>query len=105
MVLGPLFIKAEDYIIFASRRLADLADPGGDGLSARLRRKLTRLMPLPGVARHTYRFEGTGMEFEIDAASNAIREGRLEEASNTLDDTLAVLRMIDQMLSRPPEPA
>lgn len=105
MVLGPLFIKAEEYTIFASRRLADLAQPGGDGLSARIRRKLVRSMPLPGVTRHPHRFEGTGMEFEIEAASNAIREGRLAEPSNTLDDTLAVLRMIDQVLSRPPETA
>ncbi len=105
MVLGPLFIKAEEYTIFASRRLADLAHPGGSGLSARLRRKLSRSMPLPGVTRHPYRFEGTGMEFEIDAASSAIREGRLEEPSNRLDDTLAVLRMIGQVLARPPETA
>lgn len=105
MVLGPLFIKAEEYTIFASRRLADLAQPGGDRLSARIRRKLVRSMPLPGVTRHFHRLEGTGMQFEIEAASNAIREGRLGEPSNTLDDTLAVLRMIDQVLSRPPETA
>jgi predicted dehydrogenase len=105
MVIGPLFIKAEDYTIAASRRLANLAHPGGDGATARVGRKLLQNLPLPGVSRHPHRFGGTGMQFEIEAASRAISEGRLEEPSNTLDDTLSVLRMIDQVLSRSPENA
>lgn len=104
MVLGPLFIKADQFTIFASRALSDFVHPGGDGLKPRFCRKLFRHLPLPGVARHSYRFKGTGMQFEIEAASSAIRDGRLEDPRNTLDDTLAVLQMIDQVLSQSPEP-
>ncbi|WP_394688194.1 Gfo/Idh/MocA family protein [Hoeflea sp.] len=105
MVLGPLFIKADHFTVFASRGLAGFVHPGGDGLKSRLCRKLFRHLPLPGVARHFHRFEGTGMQFEIEAASNAVRDGRLEEPCNTLDDTIAALRMVDQVLSNPPEAA
>lgn len=102
MVLGPLFIAARGFSIFPSRRLADLAQPGGETLAARISRKLFRRLPLPGTVRHEHRFGGTGLQFEIEAASNAIREGLTEEPDNSLDDTIAALRIIDGILAGPP---
>ncbi|MCY0096267.1 Gfo/Idh/MocA family protein [Hoeflea ulvae] len=104
LVLGPLFIRPDGFAVYPSRRLADLAQPGGNGFSARLRRKLFAHLPLPGTERHDHRFDGTGLQFEIEAASDAIRQGLREEPDNSLDDTIAALRIIDEILARPPTP-
>ncbi|MBU4527325.1 MAG: Gfo/Idh/MocA family oxidoreductase [Hoeflea sp.] len=100
MVIGPLFIKAFGYGVYPSRRLADLLQPGET--AGRIRRNLLQRMPIPGVARHDFRFEGSGLQFEIEAASDAIRQDLSEEPDNTLDDTIAALRIINTVLSSPP---
>ena len=104
LVLSSPFIKADGFAIFPSRLLADLLQPGGPSMAARLRRKLFAHIPLPGVRRHRFSFEGGGLQFEIEAASDAIRQGLREEPGNRLDDTIAALRIIDAVLDRPPEP-
>ncbi|WP_299860234.1 Gfo/Idh/MocA family oxidoreductase [uncultured Hoeflea sp.] len=102
IVLGPLFIKATGFAIYPSRAIADWAQPGGSAAPTRLRRKLLGLLPLPGVKRHAFALKGSGLEFEIEAASNAIRQGLTEEPDNPLDETIANLRMIDTVLTAPP---
>lgn len=103
LLLGPLFINAPGFAICKSRSVANLALPGGNSLQARIRRKLFRHMPLPGVAHHKHPFPGSGLQFEIEAASRAILSGLTEEPDNTLADTIAVLEMIDAVLARSPE--
>ncbi|MCY0148104.1 Gfo/Idh/MocA family oxidoreductase [Hoeflea sp. G2-23] len=100
--LGVPFIKAGAYTVFASRRRADFTEPGGDTRMARIRRKLFRHMPLPGVSRHDYPFPGSGLQFEIEAASDAIRQNWNEHPDNRLGDSLATLRIIDDVLAAPP---
>lgn len=102
LVLGPLFIEADGFAVFSSRRLADLAQPGGNSLAARLRRRLFRSLPLPGTMRYRHTFEGSGLQFEIEAASEAISQGLREEPDNSLADTIAALRIIDAILASPP---
>ena len=102
LVLGPLFINADGFALYPSRSLAGLAHPGGSSKIARLRRKLFQHVPLPGTQRNRFGFKGTGMQFEIEAASEAIRQGLSEEADNSLDDTIAALRIIDSILASPP---
>lgn len=102
IVLGPLFIKATGFAIYPSRAIADWVQPGGNAAPARLGRKLLGLLPLPGVKRHAFGLKGSGLEFEIEAASNAIRQGLMEEPDNPLDETIANLRMIDTVLNAPP---
>lgn len=101
LVLDAPFIKAGGYGVYASRRLADLAHPG-NRTAARLARGLVRRLPLPGIAWHGFPFEGSGLQFEIEAASDAIRRGHCQEPDNRLDDTIAALRIIDAVLSSPP---
>ncbi|OCW59194.1 Gfo/Idh/MocA family protein [Hoeflea olei] len=103
LVLGPPFIKAQAYGVYGSRRLADLAQPG-DGAGGRKLGKLLQHLPLPGTARQDFGFPGTGLQFEIEAASQAIRQGLFEEPDNRLDDTIAALRIIEQGLALPPSP-
>ena len=102
IVLSSPFIKASGFTVYPSRRLADLAQPGGAGLPARLVRKLFSQVPLPGSQRYDFRFEGGGLQFEIDAASQAILQGLVFEPDNTLDDTIAALEIIDTVLAAPP---
>ncbi|WP_420407091.1 Gfo/Idh/MocA family protein [Hoeflea sp.] len=103
IVLGPLFINATGFEICASRTVSNLALPGGNSMQARIRRKLVRHLPFPGIRRHDHGFRGTGLQFEIEAASKAILSGLTEEPANTLDDTVAVLEMIETVLSAPPQ--
>ncbi|AKH99317.1 putative dehydrogenase [Hoeflea sp. IMCC20628] len=103
LVIGPLFIKADGFSVYPSRLMADLIQPGGGSLDARIRRKLFRQLPLPGTVRHHYGFEGSGLQFEIEAASEAILRGLSEQPDNTLDDTICALRIIDGILARPPK--
>ncbi|MDF1609768.1 Gfo/Idh/MocA family oxidoreductase [Hoeflea sp. YIM 152468] len=102
LVIGPVFIKAQGFAIYPSRRLADLAQPGGNALPARIRRKLFRHLPLPATTRHGFDFPGTGLQFEIEAASNAIRQGMTRQPDNSLDDSVITLRIIETILSQPP---
>lgn len=101
-VIAPPFIKAQGFSIYRSRRLADLAEPGGKTVAAKLGRKIFAHLPLPGRARHSFGFAGTGLQFEIEAASNAIREGLKQEPDNTLDDTITALRIIQAVREKPP---
>lgn len=102
VVIAPPFIKASGFTVYPSRRLADLALPGGNGLPDRIRRKLFKRLPLPGTTIHDFGFEGGGLQFEIEAASAAIREGLVEEPENRLRDTIAALRIIEATLAKPP---
>ncbi|WP_412049822.1 Gfo/Idh/MocA family protein [Hoeflea sp. Naph1] len=102
MSLGVPFIKAEAYTVFASRRRADFAEPGGEALAARIRRKLFRHIPLPGTQRRDFTFPGSGLQFEIEAASDAIRQNWNEHPDNLLGDSIATLRIIEEVLATPP---
>lgn len=102
VVIAPPFIKASGFKVYPSRRLADLAQPGGNGLSSKVRRKLFASLPLPGRTINDFRFEGGGLQFEIEAASEAIRQGLGEEPDNRLGDSIAALRIIEAVLAGPP---
>lgn len=102
LVIAPPFIKAAGFSVYPSRRLADLAQPGGNTLPAKLRRNIFDRLPLPGRERRDFSFEGTGLQFEIEAAANAIRQGFTEEPDNNLNDTIAALRIIEAVLAKPP---
>ena len=102
VVIPAPFIKATGFAVYPSRRLTDLLDPGGNTLPEKLRRKLSTRLPLPGVERHVHGFDGSGLQFEIEAASSAIRQGLVEEPDNRLEDTIAALSIIDAVLAQPP---
>lgn len=102
VVIAAPLIKAKGFSVYPSRRLADLLEPGGNSLPEKLRRKIFTRLPLPGVERHVHGFEGSGLQFEIEAASSAIRQGLSEEPDNRLEDTIAALRIIDTVLAKPP---
>ena len=101
MVLGPLFIAASSIGHYRSRSLADRLHPGGSGLAARLTRKISGKIPMPGARVMHYPCPAGGLQFEIEAASKAILQGLSEEPETPLDDTVAVLEAIDTILEMP----
>ncbi len=103
LVVGPLFIKASSVQIFPNRAMADRFAPGGAGLWSRIRRKAANLLPLPGVSQKSHPFPGNGLQFEITAASTAIRSGLREEPDCTLADSIKTLDLIKAVLARAPK--
>lgn len=102
LVLGLPFIGATRMGIYSNRWLADAAFPGGDGLAARIARKLSTKLPIPGARRWHLPFEGKGLQYEIEFASNAIRKGTSQAPDCTLADSLATLKIIHLILAKPP---
>ena len=103
LVLGMPFIGARILGRYGSPAMADLAFPGGERFGSRWRRKIGAKLPLPGAKRKVFPVPGTGLSCEIEAASNAIREGRMEEPDNTMSDSLMVLEIVETILAEDPK--
>lgn len=103
LVLGMPFIGARILGRYGSPTMAELAFPGGEGFGSRFRRKIGAKLPLPGARRKVFPVPGTGLSCEIEAASNAIREGRMEEPDNTLTDSIMVLEIVETILAEEPK--
>ncbi len=65
--------------------------------------RLARHIPLPGLTRHDHHFPGSGLQFEIEAASAAILEGRSEHPLMPLSASIKALEIIETVRSRTPE--
>jgi len=102
MVLGLPFIGATRMGIYPNRWLADTAFPGGDRIAARITRKLASKIPIPGANRWHLPFDGKGLQYEIKFASDAISNGLKQTPDCTLADSLATLKIIHQILEKPP---
>lgn len=94
LVLQPPFIGAR-MVLEAHGGFAPLAAWPGNGVIARAARKLARSRDLPGITRHACDFPGYGLQFEIAAASAAIRAGETGHPLCPMEDTIATLRIIE----------
>jgi predicted dehydrogenase len=63
--------------------------------------KIISLLPLPGQENLSFNYPGNGMQFEAEAVAEAVRAE--ESGSNTapLNESIAVLKMIESVLSQP----
>lgn len=102
LVLGIPFIGARILGRYNSPGMADLAFPGGEKLASRVRRRIGAKLPLPGARRKVFPVPGTGLSCEIEAASRAINEGRIEEPDNTPTDSIRVLEIVETILAEEP---
>lgn len=95
IVLVPPFVAAKGFFIVTnavSRRL--LTNENG------LFRKIAERAPLlPGAAWHGYPLKGTGLEWEISAASAAIKGGLSRQPAMPVDATIRALKQIEQVLA------
>lgn len=94
LVLQPPFIGAR-MVLETHGGFAPLATWPGNGVIARAVRKIARSRDLPGITRHDCDFPGYGLQFEIAAASAAIRAGETGHPLCPMEDTIATLRIID----------
>lgn len=101
LVLGMPMIGADRLSLYRSRRLAEQAFPGGETFAARARRKLSARLPWPGTRNWLLPFPGSGLQYEIEAASRAILDGLTNHPDCLLSDSLATLAIIERILSKP----
>ncbi len=64
--------------------------------------KLISRMSLPGKKTINYPLAGNGLHYQAAAMVAAIAAGKTEIAQNTLEDSVQVLQIIDQVLTQPP---
>jgi predicted dehydrogenase len=94
--LNPPFLKAQRVTLF-STPLTGLADVGG------LTGKVLAHLPLPGKTAKNYTFPGGGLQFEADAFAGSVRQGARQNSVMPLEDSIAVLKIIEAVKALPPE--
>lgn len=101
LVLHPPFLKAQRLTLFRGWA-KDLPLVGASAVPSGLPGRILARLPMPGRVTRSFAFPGGGLQFEISAVMEAVRAGRSESASMPLTDSVAVLRIIETVLSRPP---
>ncbi len=103
LILQPPFSGTQMIIEARGGAATLLSRADGMSTSARALRKLARSVPLPGITRHFNPFEGYGLQFEIEAASQMIRAGQQVHPAAPLSDSIDVLRIIEAVRDRLPD--
>ena len=67
--------------------------------------KLIARLPFPGQKVLSFNYPGNGMQFEAQEAAVAVRSGECASRIAPLGESIAVLQMIETVLSRPASPA
>lgn len=89
------FLKAKRLTRFTPRAFALAGKTPGGGLAGRIAGRL----PFPGRTARAYPFPGGGLQFEAVAVMEAVRRGERGCAAMPLADSVAVLGIIDHVLS------
>lgn len=99
--LDTPFLKAQKMTSFSPALLqSSLLGPNAD--SATLIGKLLARLPLPGRHVEHFPFEGSGLQFEAQAVSDAVLRRETTSAIMPLSESASTLRAIGIVLSRPP---
>ncbi|OBZ93210.1 hypothetical protein ADU59_22345 [Pararhizobium polonicum] len=101
LVIDAPFLRASRVIVTRNRLAGRLATPAGSGRLARAISKIARRLPLPGLTVYEHGFPGNGLQFEIEAASKAILEGKREQPSMPLGSSAEALGIIETILAQP----
>lgn len=102
LILQPPFIGARQVLEARGPAATILSTMATAPTASRIAGKVARTVPLPGILRHRFDFSGYGLQFEIDAATRAIRAGRTDASAAPLADTVETLRIIEEIKRRPP---
>jgi predicted dehydrogenase len=100
LVVQPPF-NAACMIVQGTGAFMPMVTKPGVSSFARISRKLARTIPLPGVSRLSFPFEGHGLQFEIEAVGQALVDGLTEHPLAPLDDSIETLRIIEAVVSMP----
>lgn len=101
LAIDAPFLRANRIIVTKNPIARHLAIPLGSGHLSRLTAKMARKLPLPGLTIRDYGFPGNGLQFEIEAASRAILEGKCEQPLMPLETSIAALEIIETILAQP----
>ena len=97
--IEDLFIQARRVRVLkgAAARSTLLRPPAVPG---KLLKLLSRL-PFPGQENLPFNYPGNGLQFEAEAVAHAVRAGESGSGAAPLTESIAVLKMIETVLSRP----
>ena len=98
---GP-FLQAKGFFVIRNAMIARVFAAASSPIAARLLRKLLLKIPLRGVERHFHDFQGDGLQFEIDAASTAIKDDLIEEPLMVHQHSIAIQDIIRSVLANRP---
>ena len=101
LVIDAPFLRATRIIVTKNPVARHLAIPPGSSRLSRFAGKVARKLPLPGLTVHDHDFPGKGLQFEIEAASKAILEGKHEHSLMPLGASIAALEIIETVLAQP----
>jgi len=101
LMIDAPFLQASRVIVTRNPVARHLAIPPGSGLLSGLVGKMGRKLPLPGLTVHDHNYPGNGLQFEIEAASKAILEGKCEQPLMPLGTSIAALEIIETVLAQP----
>lgn len=99
--LNAPFLKAQRLTLYGAAAKDWPLIGTGRGLPGLAGRVLARA-PVPGRQIFEFGFPGNGLQFEIEAFMQSVREGQTASAIASPQDSIAVLRAIEAVLSRPP---
>ncbi|MDW6020496.1 Gfo/Idh/MocA family oxidoreductase [Mesorhizobium sp. BAC0120] len=100
--LNAPFIKAQSFSVY-SGALRDLPLVGSAADVTGHAGKVLSRLPVPGRRVKRFAFPGGGLQFEAKAVMEAVRSGAVQSDVMPLAQSVAVLRMIEKVLGRPPE--
>lgn len=99
--MAPPFLKARRIAIFDSA-LRDLPLVGAGAQARGTMAKVLARLPLPGRTVEDFPFPGNGLQFQAMHVMQAVRAGGVQSPVMPLQDSIAVLEMIETVLSQPP---
>ncbi|KQY44286.1 Gfo/Idh/MocA family oxidoreductase [Rhizobium sp. Root483D2] len=102
LIIDAPFLRASRIILTRNRVVHRLVAACGSGPLSRLAGKIARRLPLPGLAVYAHGFPGDGLQFEIAAASRAIRDGQHQQPRMPLSASIEVLGIIETVRALPP---
>lgn len=101
LILDAPFLKANRVILTRNYIARGLAAPPLPGRLSSLMGKIGRRLPVPGLQTFDHAFDGNGLQFEIAAATRAIRAGAREEARMPLSASIKALEIIEAIRANP----
>ncbi|MCE2574098.1 Gfo/Idh/MocA family protein [Komagataeibacter sp. FNDCR2] len=85
---GPIVAKFIDMLCMNS-------------VTARVFSKLARKIPIPGIKRYDFDFQGYGLQFEIEAATKAIKSGHMEVSFAPLSESIETIHILEKIRCLP----
>ncbi|WEZ82890.1 Gfo/Idh/MocA family oxidoreductase [Rhizobium sp. 32-5/1] len=101
LILEAPFLKASRVFLTRNRIAQRLVAPTLPGRLSSIMSKIVRRLPVPGLKTFDHAFDGNGLQFEIAAATRAIRSGAREESRMPLSASIEALEIIEAIRAQP----